>query len=400
MFSRPWNYRRAASPSPSGGSGRPTAGGLILGGIALAVMILLGGCAAGGGSDDTGLKAAFTYTPSSPAPAQTVQFTDTSTGSPTSWQWSFDDGATSTDQNPAHVFTTAGAYAVTLTVSSASGSKNSTRNINVTTGSAVIINHESIQLSSIPSSWIAEAKQDLHIAYGHTSHGSQLTTGMTGLVTWQGTLYSWNNGGSDGALDVRDYNGNFGGLGIANDLGADINGNLDRSAWEEATRAYLNTHPGVNVVIWSWCWQVNGTEADIQLYLDLMNQLEIDFPDIKFVYMTGHVDGSALTGVVPLRNQQIRNYCLANNKILYDFADIESYDPDGTYYGDQLVDCDCSYDSDSDGTRDKNWAVDWQNAHPGEWYTCEAAHTQPLNANMKAYAAWWLWARLAGWDGN
>jgi hypothetical protein len=28
------------------------------------------------------------------------------------------------------------------------------------------------------------------------------------------------------------------------------------------------------------------------------------------------------------------------------------------------------------------------------------SHSQPLNANQKAYAAWWLWARLAGWDSN
>ncbi|HNT08752.1 PKD domain-containing protein, partial [Methanoculleus sp.] len=46
-----------------------------------------------------------------------VQFTDTSTGSPTSWAWNFGDGATSTDQNPAHTYTTAGTYTVTLTVS-------------------------------------------------------------------------------------------------------------------------------------------------------------------------------------------------------------------------------------------------------------------------------------------
>jgi len=45
-----------------------------------------------------------------------VQFTDTSTGSPTSWAWTFGDGATSTDQNPAHTYTTAGTYTVALTV--------------------------------------------------------------------------------------------------------------------------------------------------------------------------------------------------------------------------------------------------------------------------------------------
>ena len=28
----------------------------------------------------------------------------------------------------------------------------------------------------------------------------------------------------------------------------------------------------------------------------------------------------------------IRDYCSENGKVLYDFADIESYDPDGTFY--------------------------------------------------------------------
>ncbi len=74
--------------------------------------------------------------------------------------------------------------------------------------------------------------------------------------------------------------------------------------------------------------------------------------------MTGHTDGAALTGNVPTRNKQIRDYCLANNKILYDFADIESYDPDGDYFGDKLVNDACDYDSDGDGTRDSNWAID------------------------------------------
>ena len=45
-----------------------------------------------------------------------VQFTDTSANTPTSWFWDFGDGTTSTQQNPAHWYTT-GTYAVNLTVS-------------------------------------------------------------------------------------------------------------------------------------------------------------------------------------------------------------------------------------------------------------------------------------------
>jgi len=46
-----------------------------------------------------------------------VQFTDTSTGSPTSWAWTFGDGNTSTAQNPQHTYATAGTHTVTLTAS-------------------------------------------------------------------------------------------------------------------------------------------------------------------------------------------------------------------------------------------------------------------------------------------
>jgi hypothetical protein len=60
-----------------------------------------------------------------------------------------------------------------------------------------------------------------------------------------------------------------------------------------------------------------------------MTQLEEDYSGITFVYMTGHLDGSGPQGNLHLRNEQIRQYCRENNKVLYDFAAIESYDPDG-----------------------------------------------------------------------
>ncbi|WNY28177.1 hypothetical protein MmiEs2_03590 [Methanimicrococcus stummii] len=50
-----------------------------------------------------------------------VQFTDLSTGNPTSWYWDFGDGSTSTDKNPRHTYQKSGYYNVTLTVKNAYG---------------------------------------------------------------------------------------------------------------------------------------------------------------------------------------------------------------------------------------------------------------------------------------
>ena len=46
---------------------------------------------------------------------------------------------------------------------------------------AIIVDHHCINIDKIPHSAIENAKKNLHIAYGHTSHGSQLIAGMTGL---------------------------------------------------------------------------------------------------------------------------------------------------------------------------------------------------------------------------
>jgi len=255
---------------------------------------------------------------------------------------------------------------------------------------AALIDHRTTTLSEIPESYIRKAKRELRIAYGHTSHGSQIITGMTGLVPFKGSLYSFNNTGADSALTLHDTP-----FGSAADLG-----NPDRTAWAAATRSYLLAHPEVNVVIWSWCGQVStATPADIDTYLALMDSLERAFPAVSFVYMTGHLDGTGLEGNLHKRNQQIRSYCATHNKRLFDFADIETWTPDGLYMGDKKPNDNCDYDSNGDGTLDRNWATEWQNTHPDQWYQCSSAHSQPLNANRKAYAAWWLWARLAGWNG-
>ena len=75
-------------------------------------------------------EAAFSASPTSGIAPLEVAFTDASTpgSSPiTAWVWDFGDGTTSTEQHPAHTYTEAGTYDVSLTVSSAAGSATETR---------------------------------------------------------------------------------------------------------------------------------------------------------------------------------------------------------------------------------------------------------------------------------
>ena len=264
--------------------------------------------------------------------------------------------------------------------------------VNTASGAIVADHLAAATFSSIPASDINTAKAALHIAYGHTSHGSQLITGMDALAA-SNPLYSWRNG----ALDLRDRV-----------LGGDVGYYPD---WVNNTRAYLGTpnpstgrgskNSDVNVIIWSWCGQASAyTQQDmIDKYLTPMSQLESDYPGIKFVYMTGHLDGTGSTGNLNARNQQIRDYCNANKKILYDFADIESYDPSGSEFMTLNANDGCFY------TGGNNWAQIWVAANPLNTLTTlanscgECAHSEKLNCALKGRAAWWLWARLAGWGG-
>lgn len=59
----------------------------------------------------------------------TASFTDQSLGNPTSWSWTFGDGAVSTQQNPSHTYDAEGHYEVCLTVSNACGQETSCQEI-------------------------------------------------------------------------------------------------------------------------------------------------------------------------------------------------------------------------------------------------------------------------------
>jgi PKD repeat protein len=56
-----------------------------------------------------------------------VNFTDQSTGTVDSWDWSFGDGLSSNEQNPSHTYNDSGSYTVTLTVTSPDKSETETK---------------------------------------------------------------------------------------------------------------------------------------------------------------------------------------------------------------------------------------------------------------------------------
>jgi len=106
--------------------------------LALATL-LFQGCSSSSPATSTGIAAgipaaSFLVAPAAPTAAQTVIFTDTSTGGATSWLWTFgDDASTATVPFPAHVFASPGSYQVTLKAGNAAGNSSATRTVVVGT---------------------------------------------------------------------------------------------------------------------------------------------------------------------------------------------------------------------------------------------------------------------------
>lgn len=226
---------------------------------------------------------------------------------------------------------------------------------------ALTADHEAAnEYDDIPDTDVQNAVDTLNIYYGHTSHGNQIMVGLDML------------GAPPSNFDITE-----------------VYGDLDDGpgSWAVTTRNALNGDGSINVVVWSWCGGLSWfTTAEVNEYLDAMNDLEGDFPDVTFVYMTGHLDGTGDGGTLRRNNELIRDYVNNNSdRVLFDFADIESYDPDGNYYPNEDDSC--------------NWCTDWCDQNTCE--TCgDCDHSHCFNCYRKGQAFTWLMTRIAGWDGT
>jgi PKD repeat protein len=137
------------------------------------------------GSSPQGPTAAFTASGTAVCAGSSVTFTSTSTGSPTSYSWSFTGGSptASSSQNPTVTYNTPGTYNVALTVSNANGNNTSTQTNYITVYARPTLTTNATAVA----------------CYGGST-GSATVTAASGTPAY---TYSWSGGGTSATISNK-----------------------------------------------------------------------------------------------------------------------------------------------------------------------------------------------------
>jgi len=278
-------------------------------------------------------------------------------------------------------------------------------------------------LRSIPREVIDKARNEFKILYIHTSHGTHVTYGLNGLQYYKqgdGELYAVKVVNilqtkvvtAPDSLELYDW------------YGSDLS--QYETTFDEKTRAALDDpkYADINVVMWSWC-SINYHEP-AKYYLPKMKALIEEYGEggskigtgegqrakpVKFIFMTGHADSNHNIGEGLPKNQAdiIDDFCNANGYLCLDYFSIESHDMNGNYWDDAGDDSYSVKYRRSEDAVSYYFFQDYQDAHAlGKDYFYNRDINDDINtgkhvnqhitANRKAYAMWWILARLTGWE--
>lgn len=256
-------------------------------------------------------------------------------------------------------------------------------------GQGIIIDHTCTDVSLIPDNVLDSIVQHKKLHWCGQSHSHQVPTGLGLLEEDFPALEVTIN--TDGSAWLPGPNGTFcimDGLSLLNQCGACCQEYIYPSAYWEGSNAssnvnntLINCYPSINVSGFLFCGELqNASEAYVQDYLNAMTNYELLYPNVKFIYTTGHAQANDSPGHNRwLRNNQIRQYCIDNNKILFDFADLDCwYNGEFNYY---------TYNGDT---------VPLEHTQ----YEGDLFHTTEESCIQKAKAIWYMMALLSDWQPN
>jgi len=147
----------------------------------------------------------------------------------------------------------------------------------------------------------------------------------------------------------------------------------------------LDSNPTINISMFMWCdephvWPL----SEVERYFGGLEVLEAEYPRVTFIYATGHAQMTGAEGYNRwLFNERIREYCLANDKVLFDFGDMDAWwhNPASQEWEQNTYE----YDGHTIPVE-----------HP-QYYGDEWGHTTFESCEVKGRAMWWLAAMLSGW---
>lgn len=258
----------------------------------------------------------------------------------------------------------------------------------------LIADHTSVQsFDDIPEYWLNRVKEMI-LHHTGQSHGRQIPFGLDLLEAGDPTY--------DVDISIADMPADTGALRVIRSQRSqysswyELVGPSDYWLYDEGraeTQRTLDYHSAegtpVDVSLHTLSYYVNTwTVEDVEFYLHGMSILEDEYPDVIFVYETAMANAGDDTGYNRwLRNERIREFVKQNNKVLFDYGEMDTWSTDGTEQN--------TYSYDITGDEIPREHPDW-----GTDPYYDAGHINEEGTVMKAKAMWWLLARLAGWNGQ